>query len=378
MSGLPGTPIYLTLAGSHAHGTARATSDLDLRGVVVLPLARRISLRPLFEHAEGPVTASLMDLIEPWSRRDELVALAQASKGEYAVDELAKFLTLCAAANPSALEVLFTDERHWLVATPAWRRVHAERHRLLTRKVRETFMGYALAQLHRIKSHRAWLLEPPKAKPARAAFGLPEHGALLDRDQRNRLEQSLAEKLRRYGVDELEMPRDTRIALRERLLGLMADTLECSEEEVEEAQREVAAVALGLPRELITALNAEKRYQAAMRHWESYQSWLAHRHPQRAELERRYGYDTKHAMHLVRLMRMGLEALREGTLTVERPDAEELRSIRDGALSYDEILALSAELEAQMSEAATVSRLPVSVDLDTLDALLFDVVSEVG
>lgn len=378
MSGLPGTPIYLTLAGSRAHGTARATSDLDLRGVVVLPLARRISLRTLFEHAEGPVTASLMDLIEPSSRRDELVALAQASKGEYAVDEIAKFLTLCAAANPSALEVLFTDERHWLVATPAWRRVHAERHRLLTRKVRETFMGYALAQLHRIKSHRAWLLEPPRAKPTRAAFGLPEHGALLDRDQRNRLEQSLAEKLRRYGVDELEMPRDTRIALRERLLGLMADALGCAQEEVEEAQREVAAVALGLPRELITALNAEKRYQAAMRHWESYQSWLAHRHPLRAELERRFGYDTKHAMHLVRLMRMGLEALREGTLTVERPDAEELRSIRDGALSYDELLVLSAELEAQMTEAASASRLPVSVDTDTLDALLFDVVSEVG
>lgn len=374
----PSEIIYLTLAGSHAHGTAHDASDLDVRGVSVVPLPKRVSLRPIFEHAEGPLTESLLALVEPPSRRSELTDLARVTKGEFAIDELAKFLTLCAAANPGALEVLFTAPQHWLVAAPAWHRLHARRHRFLTRKVRETFLGYAMAQLHRIKSHRSWLLHPPRAKPTRADFGVPEHAALLDRDQRNRLEQSLAEKLRTYGVDELEMPRDTRIALRERLSRFTADVLACSVDEVEGAQREVAAHTLGLSQELIAALNAEKRYQAAMRHWESYESWRTHRNPKRAELERRFGYDTKHAMHLIRLMRMGLEALTQGTLTVARPDAAELHQIREGALSYEALTTLASELEAQIGAAADASPLPHAVDLDALDALLLDVLDCAG
>ena len=46
-----------------------------------------------------------------------------------------------------------------------------------------------------------------------------------------------------------------------------------------------------------------------MKHWDSYQTWKTHRNPTRAELEPQHGYDTKHAMHLIRLMRMGLEVL---------------------------------------------------------------------
>jgi len=368
--------IFLTLAGSHAHGTARTGSDLDVRGVVVAPLVQRVSLRPCFEHAEGLLPPELLQLIEPSLVRHDTARLALAPKAEFAVDELAKFLTLCAAANPGALEVLFTDERHWLFVRPAWHRLHAVRHLFLTLKVQQTFTGYAMAQLQRIKSHRVWLLDPPKAKPTRAAFGLPEHSALLDRDQRNRLEQSLADKLRSYGVDELEMPRDTRIALRERLLAFTVDALTRAPDQVESDLREVAAHALGLPKNLIEALNAEKRYQTAMRHWESFQGWKNQRNPARAALEREFGYDTKHAMHLIRLMRMGLEALQSGDLLVERPDAAELRRVREGGMSYEALAAEATALRDLMTEAATTSSLPAEVEPDALDALYFELASK--
>src|ERR1039458_5020213 len=35
---------------------------------------------------------------------------------------------------------------------------------------------------------------------------------------------------------------------------------------------------------------------------DQYNGWKAQRNPKRAELEAKFGYDTKHAMHLVRLM----------------------------------------------------------------------------
>ena len=88
-----------------------------------------------------------------------------------------------------------------------------------------------------------------------------------------------------------------------------------------------------------------------------------------AELERRHGYDTKHAMHLVRLMRMGLEVLQTGDLLVRRPDADELISIRDGALSFDELLQQATELQARMETAAEQSSLPADIDQARIDAL---------
>ncbi len=51
-----------------------------------------------------------------------------------------------------------------------------------------------------------------------------------------------------------------------------------------------------------------------------------------------FGYNTKHAMHLVRLLRMGIEALRDGEILIKRPDAEELLEIRHGAWKLEDII----------------------------------------
>jgi hypothetical protein len=119
-------------------------------------------------------------------------------------------------------------------------------------------------------------------------------------------------------------------------------------------------------------LNAEKRYRAALKHWDSYQTWQTQRNPARAELERSHGYDTKHAMHLIRLMRMGLEVLHTGELRVRRADAEELSAIRDGALSFEQLLAMAVDLQRGMETAAVTSQLPHDVDYERVDGLLVE------
>jgi hypothetical protein len=115
-----------------------------------------------------------------------------------------------------------------------------------------------------------------------------------------------------------------------------------------------------------------------MRHWDAYRTWEASRNPARAELERRYGYDTKHAMHLVRLMRTGLEVLETGELRVRRPDADDLNAIRDGALTFDELIALASELQGRMEKAAARTALPAEVDLGFVDRLALEVILAAG
>jgi predicted nucleotidyltransferase len=244
--------------------------------------------------------------------------------------------------------------------------------------VQQTFLGYAMAQLKKVKTHRSWLLAPPTQKPSRNDFGLPEAGGTLSRDDQNRIEQSIADKIRSYGVDNIDMPRPARIAVQERLDAFCRDVLSASDDDLEEHMRAVATHALSLPADVVAALNAEKKYRAAMKHWESYQTWKRQRNPARAELERVHGYDTKHAMHLVRLMRMGLEILERGELLVRRHDAAELIAIRNGALSFDELLSAAAELEQHMRRAAARTTLADDVDHERVDRLAVDLMLDAG
>jgi predicted nucleotidyltransferase len=362
--------IFLTLAGSQAHGTARDGSDVDLRGVCVAPPSVRLSLFRGFEQYEGALPESLAETVLPRMEGHPTASRALDIKTECVIFDVAKFVGLCAAANPNALEILFADERDWVFETPAWRRLHEGRHGFLTKKVQQTFHGYAMAQLKKIKAHRSWLLKPPTKKPSREDFGLPVAGGTLSRDDQNRIEQSITDKIRSYGIDNIDMPKPTRIAVQERLEAFYRDVLSASDDELDERMRAVATHSLRLPPDVVSALNAEKRYRAAMKHWDSYQTWQTHRNPARAELERQHGYDTKHAMHLIRLMRMGLEVLETGNLRVRRDDADELSAIRDGAMSFDEILAQADSLRSRMEVAAQASLLPVDVDRDRVDELL--------
>lgn len=367
--------IFLTLAGSHAHGTARDGSDVDLRGVCIAPLPVRLSLFQSFEQYEGPLTGEFSALVMPRLTAHPTARRGLAIKVECLIFDIAKFVGLCVAANPNALEILFADERDWVLETPAWRRLYEERHLFLTKKVQQTFLGYAMAQLKKIKTHRSWLLAPPARKPARGDFGLPPAGA-LGSDEQNRIEQGIADKIRSYGIDDIELPRSARIAVQERLQALYRDVLSASDDDIQERMRAVATHALNLPSDLIAALNAEKKYRAAVKRWESYQTWKSQRNPARAELERTHGYDTKHAMHLVRLMRMGRELLERGEVLVRRDDAAELAAIRDGALSFDELLATAERLEQDLHRAGARAALPEEVDHDRVDRLAVELMRD--
>ena len=116
--------------------------------------------------------------------------------------------------------------------------------------------------------------------------------------------------------------------------------------------------------------DAEHAYRAAMGHWNDYTDWRRHRNPARAELEAHYGYDTKHATHLFRLLRMGEEILRDGVVRVLRPDAEWLLSVRDGALTYEQVIQMAAEHEARLGTLIEHSALPLEPDSMTAERLV--------
>jgi len=81
-------------------------------------------------------------------------------------------------------------------------------------------------------------------------------------------------------------------------------------------------------------------------------------------------------MHLLRLLRMGEETLRESVVRVKRPDADWLKSVRAGALTYDEVIYLAAGYETRLAEMIERSPLPIEPDETAVEHLLIDLQRE--
>lgn len=79
--------------------------------------------------------------------------------------------------------------------------------------------------------------------------------------------------------------------------------------------------------------------------------------------------NSKHAMHLVRLLRMCEEILTTGQVIVKRPDAEELRGIMQGSMSYEEILEWAETQDQKMNELYRTSTLPHQPNRRKLDEI---------
>lgn len=78
----------------------------------------------------------------------------------------------------------------------------------------------------------------------------------------------------------------------------------------------------------------------------------------RKRLVKRFGYDTKNAAHLIRLLRMCIEFLGNGELRVTRPDAAELLAIKQGQWTLERVKAEAKRLSAEAKRTYQTSRLP--------------------
>ena len=117
-----------------------------------------------------------------------------------------------------------------------------------------------------------------------------------------------------------------------------------------------------------------EEFKARHKEWSQYWEWKHKRNKVRAELEVAHGYDTKHAMHLVRLMRMAEEILTQGKVIVHRPDAQDLLRIRHGEFDYEWLMNWAAETDARLGELYETSELRFAADYEAIDELYRQVV----
>ena len=92
-------------------------------------------------------------------------------------------------------------------------------------------------------------------------------------------------------------------------------------------------------------------------------------HTNRPELVAVHGYDTKYAMHALRLGYQGVELLTTGriTLPVPEPQRAYLRAIRRGEVALDEVVEAVSAAEAELGRLKESSALPAEPDRQWVD-----------
>lgn len=118
----------------------------------------------------------------------------------------------------------------------------------------------------------------------------------------------------------------------------------------------------------------EKKYKEAQHAYKMFWNWYENRNETRLEMEKEFGFDLKNAMHLVRLMRIGEEALITGQFNVKRKDAEELLSIRNGAWTFEEIIEYANYMDDLIiNKLYKETKLQKSPDVNGIANLLMEV-----
>jgi predicted nucleotidyltransferase len=349
LSWMQDNTVLLVRHGSHAYGTNVATSDEDFKGVAIPTKKYFLGTMHRVEQAE-----------------------LKAPDPDAVIYDIRKFFNLAADCNPNIIEVLHTDPSDHFIVTPIGQQILDHKDDFLSKKIKFTFMGYSVAQLKRIKTHKRWIMNPPKSPPTRKEMGLPEQ-TLIPQDQLMAANAEVQKELDRFQFDFMEgLEESQKISIRGTVNEMLAELKITSDQHWMSAARKI-----GLDDNFIHLMQLEREYAGAKREWDQFKNWEKTRNPARSALEAKYGYDTKHAYHLVRLIRMCREILITGKVLVKRPDREELLSIRNGAWTYEQLIDFADREEKELNELyLTSTALPKFPDKEKLDQLCIRLVEE--
>lgn len=337
--------IYVCQTGSKAYGTNIETSDDDFRGV---SLGRKVDY------------LGLRDSFQQYTLNDP----------DFVVFEFKKVLKLLSEGNPNTIEILFVEPNDIKYITPVGEKLLAFRDNFITKSCKEKFLGYAKAQLARLKLHRGWLLSPITVKPERKDFGLPDK-LQIPSDQYEVVNALIRKELDSWNPNFEPFSDAQKIWLQNTLSDYLTEIQIYSDKLWMAAARKI-----GYSENFVEILVMEKRFESAKKHFDNYQDWKKNRNPTRAEMEAKVGFDCKHGVHLIRLSRMCREILDTGKVIVKRPDAEELLEIRNGHWSYEKVMEEFEKIQDQVKIAYEKSTLPKTANLEKIDEFVISILEE--
>lgn len=340
--------------GSQAYGTATLNSDIDIKGIYI---------QNIFDVGSFNYQQQIMP------------------DKDTTYFEVKRFLELAGSANPTILELMWIPDRCIQIKDPLFiKYIESNRDIFLTKQCCNSFMGYAVQQIHKAKGLNKkmnWEQDRiTRKKPIDFCKFL----------WRTKNDFRLSSKL------DIIMPSDlanflvlTKIDNTKQLYKLW----NVYDPNLGEGWRKPLCnnddlLTSAIPEEIIDkGVCAIVQYdldgfQAHCREYNQYQTWLKERNEQRYVDVEGHGQkiDGKNMMHCYRLIQMAKEIVTEHKIIVERPNAQELLDIRYGKYDLQSLIDKADDEIQLIEELYKNSDLPNKVDKEKINQILIDIRKE--
>lgn len=331
--------LFECISGSNAYGLNLPSSDMDIKGVFVLPQSMYYGL--------------------------DYIPQISDEKNDVVYYELKRFVELLYKNNPNILEMLNSPEDCILYKHPLFDLL--EPTLFLSKQCKETFAGYAMSQIKKARGLNKKIMTPmEKERKSVLNFCYVQHqqGAIA-------LHSWLKQKgyhQEQCGLVNIPHMRD--------VYGLYYDkNKEHNFEGIVRAKTTdtilLSSIPAGLVHEAMLYFNKDG-YKKYCKDYREYWDWVEKRNESRYENTLSHGknYDAKNMMHTFRLLDMAEEILTSKTILVRRPNREELLNIRAGNREYDELIQEAEAKVEKIEQAFLHSTLPDEPNKDVIEAIL--------
>jgi len=291
--------------GSHLYGTSTPESDEDFVGVFMPPTYYVFGLKSVQE----------VDLGFKDKGEDGKNTAAAVDRKLY---EFRKFLKLCLDNNPNILEVLFVNEENITYKRSIGETLLSLREYFPSKLCIPKFIGYANAQKHKM---------------------------VIKRDHFNEL-------MRGYRVLEITEDKLT--------MGQLHDRMENSFDHKNLFIKKGTGIHIHIGDICFEPGVYVKKARRRMKE-------RLDKVTNRVNLFTKYGFDTKFASHLIRLLYEGIEILETGKLEFPLKKAPLLMDIRAGKMKMHEVLQLADDMEAKVKNLKTKSELRDKPDYNKIE-----------
>jgi len=388
------TLIMGCVAGSHLYGLSTPKSDVDHRGVFMVPRK------------------------EMFHKRVEQVS---DEKNDSVFYELLRFTNLLRTGNPTVMELLFVPDEKILLNTFAFQMLRNNRHIFVSRSLVDAFGGYAFAQIQKAKGqNKKFHLEKEFEKGIGKLQKLMKDNAIPWKELVAIIPENVINLIKSGKFGYIESPEivtdwkndediqklrhpelkqfvyfmkaNGKPVLWEKIFRdfhgkcakvehtenmyrvyesddefIKGDQVACSSISIEDEANTFKGIAI---------VNANA-YSDATKRYHQFWEWVKSRNENRwiGQLGGEQDYDVKNMMHCIRLLKSCVNTLTVGEpkITWYGKDRDLLMSIRNGTLSYDEIMKMADRLNDEINELKVSSSVPKKVDNAKIDDLVFDI-----
>jgi len=354
--------IYKVIAGSQAYGCATKDSDTDIRGYYFVPKKIRNSM---FEYSEQ-INDKSNDIV---------------------FYDLKRAFELLMTANPNQIELLWIPDDCVEIKHPVIDQLIKNRKLFISKAAYESHFQYSQSQIHKAKGQNKWVNNPkPKDPPDKLDFCYYIN-ALFDGHL-----QYVAEQIG-MPVSPMSIGMPCRPVL---IKNTDINLSQCHIAKLERAENmyrlyeygaEAKGVFRGKNQQLVTEsipygdewkkikgllIYNDQAYRAALKDWKNYWDWVKNRNESRwiSQENGELDFDSKNMHHCIRLMLSSKNILKNGSPIVRFEGEKQvlLMQIKQGAISYKEIMKMVKSLQKEIDTLLNKTKIPETVDFNKINA----------